>query len=490
MHCLLLLIIPLIFIVLSNILKVKHTGMAALMGSLLTLVVSLIMAFHFNSNDGVAGDFNHAWISSFGINFHIGVDGISLILVLLTTILTPFIICASLNRKIENANAFYSLILLMQIGMLGAFMAKDAFLFYVSYEVALIPIYFICGLWGGENRIAVTLKFFIYTLAGSLFMLVAIIYLYLQTPGGHTFEISEFYKLNLSSSQQSWIFWGFFLAFAVKVPIFPFHSWQPPTYTTAPTAGTMLLAGIMLKMGLYGLIRFVLPIVPEAVAQWNTLAIILCVCGIIYGSVIAIRQNDLKTLIAFSSLAHVGLIAAGIFSMNAQGIQGAMIQMFNHGINAVALFFLIDLLERRSGTRLMDAFGGIASVEKQVAIVFAIVMLGSVGLPLTNGFVGEFLLLMGVYQWNMWASLMAGLTIILGAVYMLRLYRNVFFGEVSDASKTVTPMTMMEKIISWKLILFILVLGIFPNLLLDISAPSVNELLDMIAHHSNLIGGL
>ncbi|MEI7802388.1 MAG: NADH-quinone oxidoreductase subunit M [Bacteroidota bacterium] len=490
MQCLLLLIIPLIFIVVSNLLKVKHAGMAALMSSILTLVVSLVMAFHFSNNDFVVEDFNHSWISSFGINFHLGVDGISFILVLLTTILTPFIIAASLSRQKEYSNTFYSLILLMQIGMLGAFMAKDAFLFYVSYEVALIPIYFICGLWGGENRIAVTLKFFIYTLAGSLFMLVAIIYLYLQTPGNHTFEIAEFYKLSLTSSQQTFIFWGFFLAFAVKIPIFPFHSWQPSTYTTAPTAGTMLLAGIMLKMGLYGLIRFVLPIAPEAVAQWNTLAIVLCVCGIIYGSVIAIRQNDLKTLIAFSSLAHVGLIAAGIFSMNTQGIQGAMIQMFNHGVNAVALFFLIDLLERRSGTRLMDMFGGIASVNKKIAIVFAIVMLGSVGLPLTNGFVGEFLLLMGVYQWNIWAALFAGLTIILGAVYMLRLYRNVFFGEISEAGKTISPMTMMETIISYKLVALIILLGIFPNLLLNISAPAVDKLLNLIAHHSNLIGSL
>lgn len=252
----------------------------------------------------------------------------------------------------------------------------------------------------------------------------------------------------------------------------------------------MLLAGIMLKMGLYGLIRFVLPIAPEAVAHWNMLAIILCVCGIIYGSVIAIRQNDLKTLIAFSSLAHVGLIAAGIFSMNIQGIQGAMIQMFNHGVNAIALFFLIDLLERRSGTRLMDKFGGIATVNKKIAVVFAIVMLGSVGLPLTNGFVGEFLLLMGVYQWNMYAALFAGLTIILGAVYMLRLYKNVFFGEISETSKSISSMTMMETIMSYKLIALIIVLGIFPNLLLNLSAPAVTKLLNLIANHSNMTATL
>ncbi len=489
MHTLLLLIIPVVFMVVVLFLKGKTAGYAALTSSILSLVVSIIVAIHLHFN-GYFDEFNRTWISSFGINFHVGIDGISLILVLLTTFLTPFIIVTSLQKENENSSVFYALILLMQAGMLGAFTAMDSFLFYVSYEVALIPIYFICGLWGGENRIAVTLKFFIYTLAGSLFMLVSIIYLYLQTPGNHTFEISEFYKLNLSSTQQTWVFWGFFLAFAVKIPIFPFHSWQPSTYTTAPTAGTMLLAGIMLKMGLYGLIRFVLPIAPDAVAHWNTLTEILCVCGIIYGSVIAMRQNDLKTLIAFSSLAHVGLIAAGIFSMNVQGIQGAMIQMFNHGVNAVALFFLIDLLERRSGTRLMDKFGGIASVNKKIAVVFAIVMLGSVGLPLTNGFVGEFLLLMGVYQWNIYAALFAGLTIILGAVYMLRLYRNVFFGEVSDAGRSITPLSMMETIMSYKLVVLIIVLGIFPNLLLNLSAPAVTKLLNLIANHSNMTATL
>jgi len=483
-----LLLIPIVFMAIVLFLKGKQAGYTALVGSVLTLTVSIILTFHYHNQDWVVEDFNHSWIPSFGINLHFGIDGISLILVLLTTLLTPIIIFSSLQSEKQNSNILYSLILLMQAGMLGAFLAKDAFLFYVSYEVALIPIYFICGMWGGENRIAVTLKFFIYTLAGSLFMLVAIIYLYLQTPGNHTFEISEFYKLSLTTSQQTFIFWGFFLAFAVKIPIFPFHSWQPSTYTTAPTAGTMLLAGIMLKMGLYGLIRFVLPVCPAAVAEWNTLAIALCICGIIYGSVIAMRQNDLKTLIAFSSLAHVGLIAAGIFSMNTQGIQGALLQMFNHGVNAVALFFLIDLLERRSGTRLMNAFGGIASVEKQLAVVFAIVMLGSVGLPLTNGFVGEFLLLFGVYNWNMWAALLAGLTIILGAVYMLRLYRHVFFGEISEASRSVSPMTLTEKIISYKLVLLILILGILPNLILNISESSVNNLLQMISNHSNIAG--
>ncbi len=482
----LLLLIPLLFMIVSLLMKGKQSGYVALVSSVVSLFISLCMAFTFQHDDTVQFELNYSWISSFGIHFHLGVDGISLILILLTTFLTPFIILTSLQKETDNSNVFFALILLMQAGILGAFTAMDSFLFYMSYEVALIPIYFICGLWGGENRIAVALKFFIYTLAGSLFMLVSIIYLYLQTPGNHSFEISEFYKLNLSSSQQSWIFWGFFLAFAVKIPIFPFHSWQPSTYTIAPTAGTMLLAGIMLKMGLYGLIRFVLPIAPEAVAHWNTLAILLCVCGIIYGSVIAIRQNDLKKLVAFSSIAHVGLIAAGIFSMNAQGIQGAMIQMFNHGVNAVALFFLIDLLERRSGTRLIDKFGGIASVNKRFAVVFAIVMLGSIGLPMTNGFVGEFLLLFGVYQWNMYAAMFAGLTIILGAVYMLRLYRNVFFGEISEASTSILSMSMLERIISYKLVALIILLGIFPNLLLNISAPAVNKLLNLIAHHSNL----
>ncbi|MEO6167063.1 MAG: NADH-quinone oxidoreductase subunit M, partial [Chitinophagales bacterium] len=427
-----LLILPVIFTAVILLMPPTNSRSIALIGTVSSLAISIFTWMQFSSGQLNQLSLNLPWAPVLGIQFNIGIDGISMVLVLLTGLLFPFIVAATLKSEIKNQKAFYSLMLTMQLGLMGVFIAKDAFLFYVFYELTLIPVYFICAIWGGERSIPITLKFFIYTLAGSLFMLVAIIYLYFKTPGTHTFDIASFYHLPLSVMEQSWIFWAFFLAFAIKIPIFPFHTWQPDTYTVAPAAGTMLLAGIMLKMGIYGLIRFVLPIVPQGVVSWGNTALVLCIIGIIYASLIAWRQQDLKRLIAYSSIAHVGLIAAGVFSVNSAGLQGAMIQMFNHGVNVVAVFFMVDIIETRYGTRLMDDLGGIAGQMKKFGVLFIIVLLGSVGLPLTNGFIGEFLLLMGVYQHNAWAAAFAGLTLVLGAVYMFRFYRNVFLGEVKD----------------------------------------------------------
>jgi len=476
-----LLVLPLVFAFITLFFKGSAAAKVAWVSSLITLGISLCIYLNFTKPDFASYlEVNATWVEPFGIRFHAGIDGISMVMVLLTTLLTSAIILSTFKREYPNASVFYSLILLMQAGMLGAFTAKDAFLFYLCYELALIPIYFICGFWGGENRVRITLKFFIYTIAGSLFMMLAILYLYFQTPGHHTFDIATFYTLNLSATEQSWLFWAFFAAFAVKIPVFPFHTWQPDTYTVAPAAGTMLLAGIMLKMGIYGLIRFVIPILPAGVEQWDTLVMILCITGVVYGGVIAIRQNDLKTFAAYSSIGHVGLIAAGIFTLNTQGIQGALLQCFNHGVNAVALFFLIDIMERQTGSRLISDFGGLASRSKSFAIAFMIVLLGVVGLPLTNGFVGEFLLLFGVYDWNKWAALIAGTTIIIGAVYMFGMYREVFYGEVSD-----TSMQMNNKLSGWDGLLLcaicflVLLLGIFPNLILNISNAAVEQLIQL-----------
>src|ERR1700761_9189849 len=298
------------------------------------------------------------WIPKAGIWFTAGIDGISMILVILTTLLVPIIILTTFKHQYKNANVFYALILFMQAGMLTVFTAMDGFLFYVGWEAALIPIYFICAMWGGENRIKVNIKFFIYTFAGSLFMLVGIIYLYMQTPA-KLYDLHAFYDLNLDAHQQSWVFWAFFLAFAIKMPIFPFHTWQPDTYTEAPSAGTMMLSGIMLKMGIYGVIRWLIPIAPLGVKQWGLMAMTLSVIGIVYASVIAFKQKDGKRLVAYSSIAHVGLIAAalftfirydGTFAWTSQGLQGAMIQMLSHGINVVGLFFIWDIISRRMNT--------------------------------------------------------------------------------------------------------------------------------------------
>ena len=420
------------------------------------------------------------WIPALGIQFKIGMDGISLLMVLLTAFLLPLIVLSSFNKNIKNQNAFYALILFMQAGLVGVFVSLDAFLFYIAWEAALIPIYFISAIWGGENRIKVTLKFFVYTIFGSLFMLAGIIYLYLQTQGFKTFDLGAFYNLNLSSTEQSYLFWAFFLAFAIKMPIFPFHTWQPDTYTEAPTQGTMLLSGIMLKMGIYGVIRWMIPVVPTGVETWGTLAITLSIIGIIYASIIAFRQSDMKRLIAYSSIAHVGLIAAGVFVWNIQSTQGAVIQMINHGISVVALFFIVQIVEDRTGTRDIPSLGGIVLKAPVFAICFVIVMMGAVALPLTNGFVGEFLLLMGIYKYNVWAAVLAGTTIILGAVYMLRMYQRVMLGESNSLTSSFTDIKGTEKIILFVSVLAIIVIGVYPNFLLKISEAPLTELINFV----------
>lgn len=449
--------------------KGKTAGKIALGSSVLTLCLSLFAACRFQ-NHPEAFLLDEEWIKNLGIHFSIAVDGINILLILLTGIVTPFIILASLRNDYKNENTFYSLLLLMQASLFGVFLAKDAFLFYVFYELALIPIYFICALWGGKNRIRITLKFFIYTLAGSLFMLAAIIFLGMKAGN---FSFASFYALQLSQTEQNWLFAAFFAAFAVKIPIFPFHTWQPDTYTDAPVGGTMLLSGIMLKMGLFGLIVFILPICPLAVHDYGCVAMVLCIIGIIYASIIAMKQDDLKTLIAYSSIAHVGLIAAGIFSGTHAGMQGALLQMLNHGINVVALFFLVDYIERTTGTRLLSQLSGISNKAAKFAVLFMIILLGSVGLPLTNGFVGEFLLLMGVYNFSAWMCLFAGTTIILGAVYMLRLYKISFLGEANENANKFQTLTINEYIIILPLAALVLIIGVYPNCLLNLSDGAV-----------------
>ncbi len=426
---------------------------------------------------------NFPWIKSIGANIALSVDGISILMVLLTTFLTPFIVYSSFNHDYKNPSVFYSLVLFMQMALVGVFMAMDGFLFYIFWELALIPIWFICLLWGGENRAKVTFKFFVYTLAGSLFMLIGLIYLY-QNSGidgaEKSFAIDSLYAAgrSLSAEAQGFIFGAFFLAFAIKMPVFPFHTWQPDTYTTAPTAGTMLLSGIMLKMGTYGLIRWLLPLAPAGLAEWGSLAIGLSVFGIIYASCIAIVQKDFKRLIAYSSIAHVGLIAAGILTFTQQGITGGVVQMLSHGINVVGLFFIADIISRRTSTRRIDELGGIRNVAPQFSLLFLIVLLGSVALPFTNGFVGEFLLINGVYQYGAWTAAFAGLTVILGAVYMLRSYQGVMLGETNAITSSFSEISSSEKIILIPVVVLIIFFGVFPKPIIDIAEPAVRVLIE------------
>jgi NADH-quinone oxidoreductase subunit M len=369
---------------------------------------------------------------------------------------------------------------MMQAALVGVFVAKDAFLFYFFFEVALVPVYFIAALWGGANRIRITLKFFIYTLFGSLFMLLALVFLYYQTPGTHTSDITAFYDLVLSQEQQNLVFGAFFIAFAIKMPLFPFHTWQPDTYTESPTPATMLMSGIMLKMGTYGLIRFLMPIVPLGLDQWGSVAMVLAIIGIVYGSVIAIQQKDMKRLIAYSSFAHVGLMAAGIFSQTLNGMQGSLIQMLAHGINVVGLFFCVQIIFTRTRSRELEKLGGITQNAPNFSIYFMILMLGSVALPLTNGFIGEFLLLQGVYQYNYWLGILAGTTIILGAVYMLRMFQKAMFGQQSSLTATFTDLDFSEKAVLLPLAILVLALGVYPNFLLKLTEPAVTNLMQII----------
>ncbi|GGK61758.1 NuoM family protein [Rufibacter glacialis] len=476
----LLLLWPALAALLVLLVKGQAAKKVAFGAALVELVLGIWTWINFVPNASTQFLLNEPWIAGAGIMFKVGIDGISLLMVLLTVFLVPLIILSTFKHTYEKPASFYALILFMQTGLLGVFTALDAFVFYFFWEVALIPIYFIAGMWGGENRVRVTFKFFIYTVFGSLFMLAAFVYLYFQTPGTHSSEEVAFYQLVLDSGTQSWLFWFLFIAFAIKMPVFPFHTWQPDTYTTAPAAGTMLLSGIMLKMGIYGALRWLLPVVPLGVSQWANVVLVLAIIGIIYGAIIAIRQQDMKRLVAFSSISHVGLIAAGLFTLNEQGLQGAMIQMLSHGVNVVGLFFIIDIIQSRTGTRDIAALGGITQNTPFLSVCFLVLLLGAVGLPLTNGFIGEFLLLMSVYQYNNWMGAIAGLTIILGAVYMLRMFQRVMFGEKNEITQGFTDLTFTEKAVLVPLVVMVFWIGLHPNTFLNLSEPAVLKLLDVI----------
>ncbi len=479
----LLIVIPLVASLLVFLTKGKAARMLALAAAVAEFSFSIGVYFHYVYHPGSASlMLNCTWVESMGIKFAVGLDGIGLLLVLLTTFLVPLIILSSFKNDYEKPNAFYGLILLMQMALIGVFTANDGFLFYVFWELALIPIYFICLLWGGENRGKITFKFFVYTLFGSLFMLIGLIYLYNHTGFGSgikSWAINDLYTAgrNLNVDQQSAVFWMIFLAFAIKMPIFPLHTWQPDTYVVAPTQGTMLLSGIMLKMGTFGLIKWLLPVVPLALEKWGGTAILLSSIGIVYASCIAIVQKDYKRLIAYSSIAHVGLISAGILSANQQGVQGAVIQMLSHGVNVVGLFLIADILLRHTGTRNIDSLGGIRNMNGQFSVLFLIILLGSVALPLTNGFIGEFLLINGVYQYSAGIAAFGGLSVILGAVYMLRSYQKIMLGEKPNNAMEFGSLATSDKVVLITVCAVIVAFGVYPKPLNDLAEPAVKALL-------------
>jgi NADH-quinone oxidoreductase subunit M len=439
-----------------------------------------------------------AWIPSMGIRFSLGLDGVSLLMVLLTGLLLPLIILSGEQRaaseQSDRKGIFYALILATQAALMGVFMARDGFLFYVCWELALIPVWFLCLVWGSSpDRGRIALKFFVYTLFGSLFMLAALVFVYLHTGGedaAPSFAIDAMYKAGraLTAGQQKWVFAGLFLGLAIKMPLFPFHTWQPDTYVSAPTEGSMLLSGLLLKMGTFGLIRWLVPMTPTALHDWGQVAVALSVIGVVYASCLALVQTDFKRLIAYSSIAHVGLIAAGVLAVPVavggvipeQGMVGALVQMLSHGVTVVGLFFVADYIELRTGTRELGQLGGLRHKAPLFAWFFLTILLGSIALPLTSGFVGEFLLIVGVFQYNVWLAAVSGLTIILGATYMLRSYQAAMLGEEKRSLAGFLPMKGADVAFLVPCAALVIALGVFPKPILDLVQPDVKQVLNSL----------
>jgi NADH-quinone oxidoreductase subunit M len=436
-------------------------------------------------------EITYPWSQFIKSTLHFGIDGMSMLLLLLTNILAPIIILSSFNENVGYRNTFYGLILLMQFGLVGVFTSLDGLLFYIFWEVTLIPIWLIAGLWGQENkRFEFTTKFFVYTFVGSLFMLAGLIYVYNHSA---SFALTDLYNAQLNETQQTVVFWFIFFAFAVKLPVFPFHTWQPDTYTYSPTQGSMLLAGIMLKMAIYGVMRYLLPITPIPIAGISgQIVLILAIIGIVHGALIAIIQTDMKKIIAYSSFSHVGLMVAGIFasavvtlrgSFNIEGAEGALVQTFAHGINVAGLFYCCDILYKRFKSRDIRQMGGLAKVAPKFAVLFLIIILGSMGVPLTNGFIGEFILLKSVYDFNGTAAVIAGLTIILAAVYLLRFYGKAMFGQGDEAVlSTAQDLSAVEFSVLASLAVFVIVLGVFPQPVIDMVGSSVRFIYGSMAN--------
>ena len=454
----------------------KFAAKVSLLFSLATFGVSISLLVDFLHGKDI--NFLSSWIDIPKVYLAFQGDGLAMAMILLTTALIPLIIFSTFGSTFSNSKHFYALILFMAFAMTGTFLAADGLLYYIFWELALIPIYFIALIWGNddlEKRKKAVVKFFIYTLGGSLFMLVAFAYLYQKA---NSFLLYDLYNLKLNSTEQFWIFLAFFAAYAVKIPLIPFHTWQAKVYQKAPTAGTMLLSGIMLKMGLYSVIRWQLPIAPLAAKTYMIVFISIGIAGVIYGSIVALRQKDLKKLLAYSSLAHVGLIAAGCYTLTIDGLTGAVYQMIAHGFVIVGLFFAAEIIYRRFETRKISEMGGIRSQSPRFTSMFMILVLASVALPGTLNFVGEFTVLYSIAQINIWLVLLGGTTIILGAYYMLKMFQNVMLGDTN--TKVFADVTINEGIVFVIIIAFLLFFGLYPKPIMSLITPSLENILVVI----------
>ncbi|MGD0947372.1 MAG: NADH-quinone oxidoreductase subunit M [Candidatus Binatia bacterium] len=460
--------------------KEQHAALrrGAFIFSLLPFALSLVLLARFNPSD-VGFQFTEKvpWIPQFGISYSLGIDGISLFLLLLTTFLTPLVILAGWGDIHKRVKEYMVFMLLMETGMVGAFVAVDLFLFYVFWEVMLIPMYFLVGVWGGERRIYAAWKLVLYTMTGSLLMLVAILYLvtlHNQQAGQFTFDLLRLYDFSAPLATQRWLFAAFALAFAIKVPMFPLHTWLPDAHTEAPTGGSVILAGVLLKMGTYGFLRFAIPLFPLAAREALPIIAVLAVIGIVYGALVSMVQPDLKRLVAYSSVSHLGFVMLGMAALNTQGVEGSIYQMLNHGLSTGALFLAVGVIYERRHTRLIREFGGLWQQLPLYGAVFMIVMLSSVGLPGLNGFVGEFLILLGAFETYRVATIVATSGVLLGAVYMLWMYQRVMFGPLTNpANRDLPDLSKREVLVFVPILVMLFVMGLYPKPFLNRMEPSV-----------------
>lgn len=479
--------IPLV-IVLSILYRESEEPMkiGALVISIIEFLISIPLYTNFKTGfAGMQFEVKHPWIQSLGISYHLGIDGISLFLVLLTTFIMPITILSSWHSIHRGMREFLILMLTIEAALIGTFAALDMVLFFVFWEAVLIPMYFIIGIWGTERRIYAAIKFFIYTALGSALMLVAILYLYfayIDQFGTPSMNILDFYKLNIPyfgmTSPQGLVFLAFSLAFAIKVPMFPLHTWLPDAHVEAPTAGSVILAGILLKMGTYGFLRFSIPLFPQATLDFLPVISVIAIIGIIYGAMVAFAQSDLKKLIAYSSVSHLGLVMLGIFVLNIQGIEGGIYQMLNHGLSTGALFLIVGMIYERRHTKLIAEFGGISKVMPVFAIFFMLSALSSIGLPILNGFIGEFLILLGAFRWNYIYSALGATGMILGAIYMLWAYQRVMFGPLENSeNKALRDLSLREIMVFLPIAVMFFVMGVYPKPFLSKIEPTVEALL-------------
>jgi len=466
----------------------KTSGYISLLTSGIVFFSSILILSNFNySNPDFQFVEQHDWIFNF-VNYKVGIDGISLSFILLTTFITPICVLATINSVKKRLREFLIALLLMETMMIGVFCSLDLFIFYLFFEAGLIPMFLIIGIWGGERRVYSAFKFFLYTLFGSIFMLIAIIYIYFDAG---TLDVEKLLNIQINKDYQKYLWLGFFASFAVKTPMWPVHTWLPDAHVEAPTSGSVILAAILLKMAGYGFIRFSLGLFPDASVYFAPLVFALSIVAIIYTSLVALVQKDMKKLIAYSSVAHMGFVTIGIFVFNKQGIEGSIFQMISHGIISSALFLCVGVVYDRMHTREISEYGGVVNIMPKYAIMFMVFTLGSLGLPGTSGFVGEILVLIGSFKYNYWIAFFAATGVVLSACYSLWLYRRVVFGEISNEKvKELTDLNKNEYLILTPLLIMTIVLGFYPALILDLISSSVDKVSNSMANYINIAGVL